>query len=411
MTEAEFQAGVCSVCGPDKNSALASAPVPRLASNPPVSVTSEPASPPPPAPEQAARNVGWFYLLVVFLLVAILLLNLARPVTHSASLRSEAGSELDAVKRVEEHILNRLALHAEHEAKTNERLQDIEKRLQRWEAKLDQTEYDRVAEQLTRIETRLANLRLDGNPPPPPKIRVVSRDWGGAVPEDVQAVCISAASEIWKHTSQRKLDPITVTHGEKGPMILHGRGADGEIRIILSVKGNHWAQCAYQFAHEFCHALCNSREAKNPNLWFEESLCEAASVFVLRQMAESWQTNPPYPSWKSFSPALADYAVNLRRETPVINEQTLAEWYRRNEKHLRMNATDRPLNRVVAMALVRLLERDPHHWQALAYLNQWNTKETDLSFEAYLTDWHRRVPEAQRSFVKEIGTLFEYDLK
>ena len=240
------------------------------------------------------------------------------------------------------------------------------------------------------------------------EISVLDGGWGGASGADIRAVCLSAAQEIRQHIPDRNLEPISIRHSGKGPMVIYGKGSAGERRVLLNVSGNYWAQFAFQFAHEFCHILCNYREAENPNLWFEESLCETASLFAMRRMAKTWKTKPPYANWKSFSSALSDYA-NDRLKNTVPEGMDLAAWYRQHEEALRSNGTDRAKNQIVAAALLKLLEKSPQDWPAVSYLNQWDRSQP-LSFQAYLLDWQRRVPDKHKPFVAKVGSLFEIEL-
>ena len=243
-----------------------------------------------------------------------------------------------------------------------------------------------------------------------PAIHIIPGGWGDANVEDIRRVCLSAGGELWQFVPQQKRDPITVRYSQEGPMVIYGQGDNGQRRVLLDVKGTYWAQFAYQFGHEVCHILCNYREAENPNLWFEESLCETASLFAIRRMARTWRNDPPYPNWKSFAPALDKYARELIDETAAPKNRTLAEWYEEHEQALRKNGTDRDKNRVVAVVLLRLLEREPTHWAAVTYLNQWDPTNA-LSFEQYLADWHRRVPKAHKSFVRDVAQLFEIPVR
>ena len=239
-------------------------------------------------------------------------------------------------------------------------------------------------------------------------IKVIDGGWGDASGPDIRAVCLSAAQELWKHFPDQTIAPILIRYSDEGPMVIFGRGSGGERRVLLNVSGTYWAQFAFQFPHEFCHILCNYREANNPNLWFEESICEAASLFAMRRMAETWKTNPPYPNWKSFAVKLSDYAEN-RIEATKLDQMNLAKWYRQHEETLRKNGTDRAKNRVVAVALLGLIEKSPQDWRAVTHLNQWDKGEL-LSFEAYLADWYRRVPEQHKPFVADVGNLFAISL-
>lgn len=119
--------------------------------------------------------------------------------------------------------------------------------------------------------------------------------------QDVEKVLYSAAGELWVFFPDRSLKPILV-EPKGGPITLYKRGPNGEFRVRLATGKTYWSQYAFQFAHEFCHVLCNYREDGRGNKWFEEALCEVASLFALGRMAETWKTAPPYPNWKSYAP-------------------------------------------------------------------------------------------------------------
>jgi hypothetical protein len=239
-------------------------------------------------------------------------------------------------------------------------------------------------------------------------VRVLPGDWGDASPDDIREVCVSAASELARFAPGRDLGLITVEPAAgKGPMVLFKRGPEGERRVLLDARGNHWAQFAYQFAHEFCHILCNSREGDPSNLWFEESLCETASLFALRRMAETWKTRPPYPNWKGFAPSLAEYAETRLRTTADPGGPDLSDWWRSNSDELRKNPHDRDRNRVAAKRLLTLLEKDPRRWAATESLNRWDGRRK-LSLRGYLAEWRRRVPESLGPFVEEVAAVFGY---
>ncbi|GAG03367.1 unnamed protein product, partial [marine sediment metagenome] len=135
-------------------------------------------------------------------------------------------------------------------------------------------------------------------------IRVQPGGWGDAGVQNIQKLLLSAGNELWKHFPGRRLRPIIIRHSDSGPIVLFRQGPAGEYIVKLDAEGRHWAQFTYQFSHELCHVLTNYEKKASPkNRWFEESLCEMASMFVLRRMAVTWQTSPPYPNWKSFAPA------------------------------------------------------------------------------------------------------------
>lgn len=238
-----------------------------------------------------------------------------------------------------------------------------------------------------------------------PAIAVRPADWGDASPEDIAAVCRSVAGELVDYFPRRKLDPIVIDKSRSGgPRVIYGTTPQGERRVNLNIKDRHWAQVAYQFGHEMGHILGNYREANNPNLWFEEALCETASLFSLRRMARTWKTRPPYSNWKGYAGSLESYADDYVRGLAKLERASLPEWLRQNEADLRK--IDRPkIGAVAAHILLPLLEEAPAHWEALDWLNQFDAK-TELTFAAYLADWHGRVPTAHKPFVADIAKAF-----
>ncbi len=238
-----------------------------------------------------------------------------------------------------------------------------------------------------------------------PPITVRKADWGDASPEDIEAVCRSVAGELVKYFPRRKLDPIVIDKSRSsGPGVIFGTNSQGERRVNLDVKDRRWAQFAYQFGHEMGHILCNYREAKNPNLWFEEALCETASLFSLRRMAQTWKTRPPYSNWKSYAGALDSYVDNYVRVVAKLDRDGLPQWLAKNEAALRK--IDRPkIHAIAAHILLPLLEENPAHWEALDWLNQFDAGK-ELTFAEYLADWHRRVPATHKPFVANVAKAF-----
>lgn len=239
-----------------------------------------------------------------------------------------------------------------------------------------------------------------------PEIEVIEGGWGAAAPEDIRAVCRSAAESLLRHVPGRRLDPISLAHSaDKGPMVVYGRGEKGERRVLLSAADTRWAQFAYQFAHELGHILCGYRDGDASNQWFEESVCEAASLFALRRMAETWKTRAPYSNWEGYAGELSSYAQE-RIDSVTPRRESLARWYRGHELLLREKADDRRKNQVVAVVLLDLLEKAPAGWRAFGALNDRKTAAV-RSFEAYLRDWHDAAEAADRPFVRSVAELFE----
>ena len=241
------------------------------------------------------------------------------------------------------------------------------------------------------------------------KIKVVGNGWGKASKTDLKKVLESAANTIWRHCKEAKLPPIQVSKGNETPISLFQRAKNGDLQVKLTSKDTFWAQHSYQFAHEICHCLCRFKDGDKTNMWFEESLCETASLFALRAMSKDWQTKPPYPNWKSYSRALYDYAEKLLQdpERSLPENMTIKQWYLKNKESLEKDAINRKLNAVVAKEILKFLEKDPHHWEAVFWINEKRTTEK-VSFEVYLRNWKTSVPEKHKKFVDEIIKLFGF---
>lgn len=250
-----------------------------------------------------------------------------------------------------------------------------------------------------------------------PEIRVVS-DFG-APAANVEAVARSAAATLWRHCGETELDGpgIDLFHRPEGPIALYQRTAEGRVRVGLGSQGTLWAQQSFQFAHEFGHVIARHTrtggklrpDGHHANLWLEESLCEAASLFALRAMAREWETAPPYPNWKSYAPSLESYARQRLEESGRTHppDRPLGPWLRANEPAMRRNAVLRELNNVVAARLLPLFEAEPAGWEALAYLNLAPGTRAEASLGEHLAAWRQACPGRLRPFMTKLARALE----
>jgi len=239
-------------------------------------------------------------------------------------------------------------------------------------------------------------------------MRIAPQGWGDARAEEVAAVLRSAASELIGRISRLPPIPILVEPTSGHPFTLYGRSPDNEHVVRLSAKGRHWYQFAYEFAHELCHILCDhARYRYREERWFEESLCELASIFTLRRMAISWRRSAPYANWAEDASDLQEYVDDLleesHRQMPVGMQ--LKDWYRVNAEHLRLTPWDREKNELVASCLLPAFEKRPEGWGAIPYLNPSGRCPVE-SFESHLAGWLRRTPGTLRPFVRGLADMF-----
>ena len=232
-------------------------------------------------------------------------------------------------------------------------------------------------------------------------------DWG-ASKADVRKVLHASAAPLWRQFPDRDLSTIKVA-AKGGPIVWHKRGAKGEYTVRLNTGENYWAQYAYQFSHEFTHILANYGRGGGQNKWFEEALCELGSIWTMRRMAEDWKTKPPYPNWKSYGSHLHKYAQNLIDKTEVPDD--LAVWYKTQKPELEKAADNRPLNRIVAVALLPMFEKEPELWQSIADLNKLRGEARGAAtFEQYLQSWHDNAPAKFGGRIREIAKMLGVEI-
>lgn len=250
----------------------------------------------------------------------------------------------------------------------------------------------------------------------------ISGDFGTASEADIRAVLNSAASELWKHCPATRWQTrgFFIFPNEGSPITLFEHTADQRVAIGLNCRDRFWAQYAYQFSHEFLHALAGHsndwRKARirgrKPNHWIEESLCEAASLFTLRAMAKSWKTAAPYPNWRSFSTALGQYADERMEATRkgYPDDADFLRWFRGEESSLRGNATQREKNNRIALRLLPLFESEPAGWEAVTFFNL-GEQAPDARLADHFRVWQRETPEKLRPFVAKIAEQFEVETR
>ncbi|MBI4756138.1 MAG: hypothetical protein HY778_12135 [Betaproteobacteria bacterium] len=237
--------------------------------------------------------------------------------------------------------------------------------------------------------------------------------WGKVGAEQVETALYFVADTFLGSLPQQLVPPVIVSHDPRNPVVLYDRGPNGEYRVLLHASQGRWAVFVYEFAHELCHILSNygagtpaSRRSHKTNQWFEEALCEAASLYALIRLAEQWDGSAMAGGWKEHAPALRGFAMQLLAEKhrSLPEGQSAAVWLRNNLGRLRASPYQRELNEVVAHLLLPLFLNNPGAWNALAYLNlepadAWN------SLGQYLANWQKNAPDAHSGFIGRIISL------
>ena len=239
-----------------------------------------------------------------------------------------------------------------------------------------------------------------------PTIKVTPNIWGGAKTTDIHKVLESTARQITPYIWQKKLNPINVGRSQTGPIVLYRRGPNGEYLVRLNTQKTFWSQYAFQFAHELGHIICGYKKGDSSNMWFEESICETASLFALINMTDEWNNKPPYPIWKSYAPAFKKYAKDRLKKYPWPKNTSIQEWYKKHKNSLEKNPTNRERNVRISSRLLPLFINDPSGWETVAFINN-QKSDKKVSFKNYLHNWKKQLKtSAQEKFVSQIISAF-----
>ena len=237
------------------------------------------------------------------------------------------------------------------------------------------------------------------------QIQIEQDDWGEAQIPDIQRLLEDVSGQLLRYFAHPPSGRIRVQcrPNEACPRVLYRASPKDDYVMWLTTRNRLWSQFAYQFAHELCHILSEYERLQSlPNKWFQESLCELASIFAIKQMSLTWQTAPPYPNWRDYASSLSAYAEELitRDECRLPAGVSLREWLHVNEPNLRADPYQRPFNRLVAVQLLPLFQSSPEQWQCIRYMPDCNE-----SFAEFLSLWHGACPDEHKVFVSRIADL------
>lgn len=176
--------------------------------------------------------------------------------------------------------------------------------------------------------------------------------------------------------------------------------------IYLDTSDRFWSQYAYQFAHELCHHVVDSDfYITNDNFgWFEEALCELASIFCINKMSQSWRINPPYPSWKDYATSLNEYCVDILKKQENEISKPFKTWFTENIDEFSKNRYRRIENRIVAIQLFPLFKNKPETWKTVQYL-KFIKVTNEMTFDDFIYSWMKLVPNNLKKILIKIKTI------
>lgn len=164
--------------------------------------------------------------------------------------------------------------------------------------------------------------------------------------------------------------------------------------ILLSAQENFWAKFVYQFSHEYMHYhIAREFKPRNDNFaWFEESLCELSSLYMLRKLSSMDFDDGLIESYKS---AFANYYDITVPDTVDLQGVELNRAIKNYESVLSKNRVERKFNMTVALQILSYFEDNPMRWSYVRYLNKVEDGNCK-SFKDYINAWQDLLPEKDK---------------
>ena len=221
-----------------------------------------------------------------------------------------------------------------------------------------------------------------------PLLVVENGNWGATSLRAIRGVLTSAAHVLLAGFGSVPDAAVHVAPWRRNPRVFHDRRP---YQVRLSARDTYWCQYVYQFAHELCHVMINfDRHRAHKHRWFNEALCELASLFVLHRLTPAWAEHPPggVAQAAAFAPNFAAYAVGVAERYPRPGE--LPRWLAEHLPALEADPYGRERNGVVAVSLLQPFLDDPSLWRDCSRLNCWDPYAT-ATFRDYVDAWGRHL--------------------
>ncbi len=243
-----------------------------------------------------------------------------------------------------------------------------------------------------------------------------NKGWGNAPTSNIKRLCENVALHFQEQLrdEHKVKGKLTIVYNADGPIAFYrsffGGGPD-EYKVGLTVTDTYWNQFSYQFGHEFCHIMENhdTISKNNPNRWFHESICMMASIWVLKQMSETWAYRPPYPNWVSYRHNLLRYADNSMQRPGVQFSGTAEEWLDEWEQFLRDDYRNSFTHHLTVLQLSQqflpIFEENPEAWNAVRQMPASTSRMSQ-----YIQDWYEAVDPEDKIFVEAIAEIMSIEV-
>lgn len=239
-------------------------------------------------------------------------------------------------------------------------------------------------------------------------LEVLNLDWGNAEIADISCVLNSVRNEFLTCFGEvDKIKELVIVGKLKQKVDDIYPFCCRKVSFInLTTDNRVWNQCAYQFSHEYCHFLIPG-DVQSKLRWFEESLCELASLYFLPLVGIQWSISPPYESWADYSPYFLSYIEKRKRNYEEFNldfndsENPIIEKFYKSPYQ-------RKLNRYAALQIEPIFNENPKLWSCVPLLCE---IPDGLDFEDSLKSWFSLAPSEHQSSIEKIANVFSLSVR
>lgn len=223
-------------------------------------------------------------------------------------------------------------------------------------------------------------------------IKIVGSGWNTPLLDSTQKLA-DAVYEIFSIFVGKELEHDILVYNDlsQGYPLAHYEKNNDCWEVTLScASGTHWSQVGYQLAHELCHLYSNhSLSRGHKHKWFEESLCECASLAVLTKLGADW-INFAISSYNpNYGTSITNYINDVKGGVvqKFDRNDVFSSWLSSVIPQLETSSTQRELNKVVAVFMFdSLLSNSPNAWSAVTTLNIWDCFK-DVDFNSFVDNW------------------------
>ncbi len=169
-------------------------------------------------------------------------------------------------------------------------------------------------------------------------------------------------------------------------------------QIIITSPPGDWNRVAYQFSHELCHAVIPS-DVPDKFRWFEESICEMASYYVLPEVGKYWRSSGnffKYYESKTKNKQFYFYTFSQyvkkdkQKAIPFPVDKLFSNEYRHLLESMTINPEQRGYNAQVAQTLLSVFNQHPDTWHFIQFLPK---MDSSLSFREAIKGLFSLTPE------------------